>query len=121
MLRQAQSLVLGTTPELSKKLKTWVKGLLIEVKISLIRLVEILSKLLALLDRKVLQILTTSCSETLSKYKELIKSSERKWRCDFWDTGMFLAWVGPISVKYLQNCSAICLGSDHYLFVVKFW
>ena len=112
MLRQAQSLVSGTTPELSKKLKTWVKGLLIEVKISLIRLVEILSKLLALLDRKVLQILTTSCSETLSKYKELIKSSERKWRCDFWDTGMFLARLGPISVKYLQNCSAICLGSE---------
>ena len=34
MLRQAQSLVSGTTPELSNKLKTWVKGLLIEVKIS---------------------------------------------------------------------------------------
>ena len=78
MLRQEQSLVSGTTPELSNKLKTRVKGLLIEVKISLIRLVEILSKLLALLDPKVLQILTTSCSEILSKYKELIKSSERK-------------------------------------------
>ena len=35
MLRQAQSLVSGTTPELSNKLKTWVKGLLIEVKVSL--------------------------------------------------------------------------------------
>ena len=35
MLRQAQSLVSGTTPELSNKLKTWVKGLLIEVKVFL--------------------------------------------------------------------------------------
>ena len=25
---------------------------------------------------------------------------------------MFLARLGPISVKYLQNCSAICLGSE---------
>ena len=35
MLRRAQSLVSGTTPELSNKLKTWVKGLLIEVKVFL--------------------------------------------------------------------------------------
>ena len=35
MLRQAQSLVSGTTPELSNKLKTGVKGLLIEVKVFL--------------------------------------------------------------------------------------
>ena len=35
MLRQAQYLVSGTTPELSNKLKTWVKGLLIEVKVFL--------------------------------------------------------------------------------------
>ena len=40
-----------------------------------------------------------SCSEISSKYKEPIKSTEWKWRCDLWDAGIFLARLGPIFVK----------------------
>lgn len=63
-----------TTPELNDKLEIWVKGLLIEEIVSLKRLMEILSKLVPYPERKVLQILTTSCLKISGPHRAASKS-----------------------------------------------
>ena len=56
----------GTIPEVIDRLKIWVKGLLIEIIVSLIKLMGTLSKPMAVPECKERHKLITSCSEISS-------------------------------------------------------
>ena len=89
----------GTIAEAKDWLKTWVKGPLIETIVSLIKLMGTLSKSEAVPERKELHESTKISSEkrtiTLLRYRNIF--------------GQTATNIGKI---YLQNCSAICAGSE---------
>ena len=65
------------------RLKIWVKGLLIEIIVSLVELMGTLSKPVAVPERNKLHKLIISCLEISSKNKEFAKFPERRERSDF--------------------------------------
>ena len=59
-----------------------------------------------------LHISIISCSFTASRNIELTSFGGKKELCDFSDTGILLAKLGPILVKYLQKKLAISFGLE---------
>ena len=60
----------------------------------------------------VLHISIISCSFTASRNIELTSFGGKKELCDFSDTGILLAKLGPMLVKYLQKKLAISFGLE---------
>ena len=94
------------------KLIMHVRGEIILSIDSLIKFIEMFSKPTAVPERQVLHISIISCSFTASRNIELTSFGGKKELCDFSDTGILLAKLGPMLVKYLQKKLAISFGLE---------